>query len=83
MTEPAQNNLEALREKITGVLANRPQCFITHPAELFFLKKLTPEELLAFARQQGWRSVRRIGGRQIEFYNDVSVRSAQADRRTA
>ena len=65
------------------MLATRPQCIITHPAELFSLKKLAPEELRAFAEQHGWRSVRRIGGRQIEFYKDVTVQSAQADRRTS
>jgi hypothetical protein len=82
VAESTQNNLDAVREKIAGVLVDRPQCFITHPAELLALKNLTPEELHAFAEQHGWRSVRRIGGRQIEFYNDVAVQSGQADRRT-
>ena len=76
MTQPTLNNLEALRTKIAGVLATRPQCIITHPAELFSLKKLAPEELRAFAEQHGWRSVRRIGGRQIEFYKDVGAAGA-------
>lgn len=73
MTAPTSNNLVALQTKIAGVLANQPQCFITHPAELYFLKTLTAEELLAFAEKHGWRSVRRIGGRQIEFYNNVTA----------
>ena len=31
------------------------------------------DELNDFALQHGWRVVRRIGGRQIEFYNDAAV----------
>jgi hypothetical protein len=27
-----------------------------------------------FAAQRGWRLVYRVGGRQIEFYNDASLR---------
>jgi hypothetical protein len=73
MTSPISNNLAALQTKIAGVLANQPQCFITHPSELYFLKTLTGEELRAFAERHGWRSVRRIGGRQIEFYSNVAA----------
>lgn len=71
------NNLAALRTKIAGVLETRPQCFITHPAELHSLKAMTIDDLRAFAEKEGWRAVRRIGGRQIEFYKDVT---AQTDR---
>jgi hypothetical protein len=80
MAEPIPNNLAALQAKIAGVLAIKPQCFITHPAELCSLKTLTAGELRAFAEEHGWRSVRRIGGRQIEFYNDVTVRPDLANR---
>jgi hypothetical protein len=66
--------LRALQSKITGVLAVKPQCFITHPSELVILKRLRPHELREFAEGNGWRVVRRIGGRQIEFYNDATVR---------
>jgi len=31
----------------------------------------------AFAAENGWRVVRRLGGRQIEFYNDARRASAQ------
>ena len=48
--------------------------FMTHPSELHVLKTMTPDELRAFAMEHGWRSVRRVGGRQIEFYNDATVR---------
>ena len=75
MADARQANLSALQAKIAGVLAIKPQCFITHPAELYFLKKLTVDELRDFAAQRGWRTVRRVGGRQIEFYNDATVRA--------
>ena len=58
----------------------KPECFITHPAELHVLLQLTKDELRAFAREHGWRSVRRLGGKQIEFYNDVTVRPDEANR---
>ena len=74
MTEATHDNLLALEGKIASVLASKPQCFITHPAELHFLKMLTLNELRAFAEKRGWRAVRRVGGRQIEFYNDATVR---------
>ena len=70
MTSP---NLAALRRKIAAVLALRPECFITHPAELAALKQMSPEELEEFATDHGWRTISRIGGRQIEFYNDASA----------
>lgn len=74
MTEAIPDNLAALETKIASVLAMKPQCCITHPAELFFLKRLTLDELSAFAEKRGWQAVRRVGGRQIEFYNDATVR---------
>jgi hypothetical protein len=76
MTEPDQaGRLNAIQLKIAGVLAVKPQCFITHPSELFSLKTLTPDQLREFAERNGWRSVRRVGGRQIEFYNDATVQA--------
>ena len=36
-----KDNLAALETKIASVLGMKPQCFITHPAELFSLKRLT------------------------------------------
>jgi hypothetical protein len=32
------------------------------------------DELRNFAKEHGWRAVRRIGGHQIEFYNDAALR---------
>ena len=73
------SNLSALEKKITAVLANRPECFITHPAELAVLKSISPAELEKFAIDHGWRVVSRIGGRQIEFYNDAAARLAREE----
>jgi hypothetical protein len=73
------NNLAALEGKIAGVLAYKPQCFITHPSELHLIRSMTVADLRAFAEQHGWRAVRRIGGRQIEFYNDATVRADLAN----
>jgi hypothetical protein len=67
-------DLPAVTAKISAALAAKPQVFITHPAELRILKLMTKDELDRFAAEYGWRLVRRIGCRQIEFYNDVSVR---------
>ncbi len=69
-----QANLAAVEAKIANVLTLKPQCFITHPSELHDLKLMNPSELHDFAAQRGWRTVRRIGGRQIEFYKDASAR---------
>ena len=68
-------NLAAVEAKIGRVLAVKAECFITHPAELRALKPLTREELNGFAAERGWGVVRRLGGRQIEFYNDAAMRA--------
>ena len=71
---PLSDNLAAVAAKISATLAIKPSVFVTHPVELRILNSMTPSELDEFAAERGWRTVRRIGGRQIEFYNDVSVR---------
>ena len=48
---------------------------VTQPAELRVLREISEDELHEFAKNHGWRIIRRLGGRQIEFYNDASVRS--------
>jgi hypothetical protein len=65
-------NLGAVEAKISRVLAIKPECFITHPAELQALRSLSDAELDEFAAKRGWRLIRRVGGRQMEFYKDVS-----------
>lgn len=69
-------SLSAFAHKIGAVLSVRPECFVTHPAELAVLKSVSREELERFAVEHGWRVVCRVGGRQIEFYNDVAAREA-------
>jgi hypothetical protein len=69
------SGLAGLREKISARLAIKPEIFIAHPAELRALRSLSDQDLRAFAAANGWRVIRRVGGRQIEFYNDASTRS--------
>ncbi|HXX40713.1 MAG TPA: hypothetical protein VEI58_00435 [Chthoniobacterales bacterium] len=67
-------DLSGLRAKISARLAAKSEVFINHPAELHVLRTMGDGELREFAAQNGWRVVRRVGGRQIEFYNDAGVR---------
>ena len=68
------DDLAAVATKIAATLANKPQIFITHPAELKVLRAMTDDQLRNFAAEHGWRIVRRLGGHQIEFYNDAGTR---------
>jgi hypothetical protein len=70
-------DLPGITAKISAVLATKPQLFITHPAELRILKLMTKDEMDKFAAEHCWSVVRRVGCRQIEFYNDVSARSRE------
>ena len=63
-----------LVEKIAARLALKSEVSIIHPAELRILRSITDEELRSFAARKGWRMIRRLGGRQIEFYNDAGTR---------
>ena len=69
----AREQLPAVIAKIARILAIKPEYFVTHPAELQVVRALSGDELRDVARQNGWRVVRRVGGRQIEFYNDAGV----------
>ncbi len=68
-----QAQLAGMAEKIAKMLALKPEYFVTQPAELNILRRLSPSALDEFARQHGWQAVRRIGGRQIEFYHDAGA----------
>ena len=68
-------DLSGVEAKIARVLAIKPECFITHPAELRVLKSMSSDDLRDFAAKRSWHVVCRVGGRQIEFYNDASVRA--------
>jgi len=68
------DGLAGLTTKIAARLATKPEIFIIHPAELRILRSMSDQDLRAFAAKNGWRVVRRLGGRQVEFYNDASTR---------
>jgi len=67
-------DLPALSEKVAKVLSRVAEYVVTQPAELRVLREMSDAEVSEFAESHGWRVIRRLGGRQIEFYNDASVR---------
>jgi hypothetical protein len=67
-------DLPALAAKIGKALSRRSEYVVTQPAELRVLRKMSDEQVSEFAKTHGWRVIWRLGGRQIEFYNDASVR---------
>ena len=76
------DDISAMESKIRGELSRRPECFITHPSEVRILQQLDDGELTQFANRNGWRVVRRLGGRQLQFYNDTNERMLNAEDRT-
>ena len=68
------DHLPALAAKVAAILSNKPEYFVTQPAELRILREMSDADIRNFAASHGWRVVKRLGGRQIEFYNDASVR---------
>ena len=76
------DDLSAMESKIAGELSRRPECFITHLAEVRILQQMDAGELKEFAHRNGWRAVRRLGGRQLQFYNDTNERMLNEDART-
>jgi hypothetical protein len=78
-----EQQLPAVIAKISQVLATKPEYFVSHPAEMKILQHVPDAELRELARQHGWRVVRRVGGRQLEFYNDVTVRPFESARNTS
>jgi hypothetical protein len=69
-----REHLPALAAKIAAVLSDKPEYFVTQPAELGILRGMSDADIRDFAAGHGWRMVKRLGGRQIEFYNDASLR---------
>ena len=69
------DDLPALATKIGERLSKSSEYVVTQPAELRVLRKMSEDEVREFAKSHGWRVIRRLGGRQIEFYNDASVRA--------
>ena len=76
------DDLSAMESKIAGELSRRPECFITHPTEVRILQRLDGAELTQFGNRNGWRVVRRLGGRQLQFYNDTNERMLNEEDRT-
>jgi len=68
-------HLSALAAKIAAALSIKSEYLVTQPAELRILREMSEAEVRDFAQSHGWRVVRRLGGRQIEFYNDASQRA--------
>jgi hypothetical protein len=66
-------DLAALDAKIAERLSCTSEYVVTQPAELRVVRQMSAAELADFASNRGWRVIRRLGGRQIEFYNDASV----------
>jgi hypothetical protein len=64
--------LPALAVKIAKMLSIKPEYVVTQPAELRILGEMSEVDVGEFAKSHGWRVIRRLGGRQIEFYNDAS-----------
>ena len=69
--------LPTLATKIARVLSIKSEYMVTQPAELRILRQMSEAGIGEFAKSHGWRVIRRLGGRQIEFYNDASQRPLQ------
>jgi hypothetical protein len=69
------DQLPALAAKIEKVLLIKPEYLVTQPVELRILREMSDADVREFAISHGWRVIRRLGGRQIEFYNDASQHS--------
>ncbi len=67
--------LPGLAAKIAKVLSRGSEYVVTQPAELRVLREVSDAEVREFAKNHGWRVIRRLGGRQIEFYNDANQRA--------
>ena len=65
-------HLPALAVKVAKMLSIKSEYVVTQPAELRILGEMSEVSVREFAKSHGWRVIRRLGGRQIEFYNDTS-----------
>jgi hypothetical protein len=68
-------HLPALAVKVAKMLSIKSEYVVTQPAELRILGEMSEADVRAFAKTHGWRVIRRLGGRQLEFYNDASRRT--------
>jgi len=69
------DDLPALAAKIGERLSNSSEYVVIQPPELRVLREMSEDEVREFAKSHGWRVIRRLGGRQTQFYNDASVRA--------
>jgi len=69
-----REHLPALATKIAKMLSIKPEYLVTQPAEVRVLREMSEAELREFATSHGWGVICRLGGRQIEFYNDAGRR---------
>jgi hypothetical protein len=67
-------HLPALAVKVAKMLSIKSEYVVTQPAELRILGEMSEADVREFAKSHGWRVIRRLGGRQIEFYNDAGLR---------
>jgi hypothetical protein len=65
-------HLPALAVKVAKMLSIKSEYVVTQPAELRILGEMSEADVREFAKSHGWRVIRRLGGRQIEFYSDAS-----------
>jgi len=72
--------LPGLAAKIAKTLSRGSEYVVTQPAELRVLRGMSEDELREFAKSHGWRVIPRLGGRQIEFYNDAGKWGLSQDR---
>lgn len=68
------DDLVAMGAKISAVLSKRPECFVTHPSEMKVFREMSATDINDFAHRHGWRVVHKVGGRQLQFYNDTFER---------
>ena len=67
-------HLPALAAKMAKVLSIKPEYLVTQPVEMRILREMSEADVREFAKSHGWRVIHRLGGRQIEFYNDAGLR---------
>jgi len=65
-----QEDLPTLAAKIAKMLSIKSEYLVTQTAELRILRDMSEADVREFAKSHGWGVIRRLGGRQIEFYND-------------
>jgi len=69
-----RSDLSGLAAKVANALSSKSEYVVTQPAELRVLREMSETEVSNFAKSHGWRVIHRLGGRQIEFYNDANLR---------